>query len=52
MVEKDKIKRAIIAGASYAIEYQLRHPNASESQVMSHVSENLGKIINDIEENP
>jgi len=52
MSDEDKIKRAIIAGASYAFKYQERNPGASESKVMNHVSENLGKIINDIEENP
>jgi len=52
MPEDEKIKRAIIAGASYALKFQEQNPGASESKVMSHVSENLGRIINDIEENP
>ncbi len=51
MADRDKIKMAIIAGASYALRYQERNPGASEAQVMNHVSENLGRIINDIEEN-
>ena len=51
MSEEDKIKRAIIAGASYAFKYQERNPNATESEIMDHVSKNIGKIVNDIEEN-
>lgn len=51
MTEKDKVKMAVIAGASYAFRYQERNPNATESEVMDHVSKNMGKIINDIEEN-
>ena len=51
MTEKDKVKRAIIAGASYAIKFQERHQNATESEVMDHVSKNIGRIVNDIEEN-
>lgn len=51
MVEDEKLKMAVIAGASYALKYQERNPRASESEIMNHVSENLGKIINDIEEN-
>ena len=51
MAKKDKVKMAIIAGASYALKYQERNSGASESQIMNYVSENLGKIIDDIEEN-
>jgi len=51
MSEKDKVKRAIIAGASYALKYQEKNPGASETKVMNYVSENMGKIISDIEEN-
>jgi len=51
MIEKNKVKRAIIAGASYALKYQEKHPGASESKIMSYVSENMDKIVDDIEEN-
>ena len=50
-MQDDKVKRAIIAGASYALKFQEKNPGASESQIMNHVSENLGRIISDIEEN-
>ena len=50
MAERDKVKMAIIAGASYALEYMQRNPGASESQIMDHVSKNMGRIISDIEE--
>ena len=52
MAEKDKVKMAIIAGASYALKFQEKNPGASESKIMDHVSKNLNRIINDIEENP
>lgn len=51
MAERDKIKMAIIAGASYALKFQERNPNASESKIMNHVSENMERIVNDIESN-
>ena len=51
MAKKDKVKMAIIAGASYALKYQERNPGASESQIMDHVSKNMGRIIQDIEDN-
>ena len=51
MSERDKVKMAIIAGASYALKYLENNQGASESQVMGHVSNNLGRIISDIEEN-
>ena len=35
MAKKEKIKMAVIAGASYAIRYKEEHPNASESETMS-----------------
>ena len=50
MTDTDKIKMAVIAGASYALKFQERNPGASESQIMNHVSSNLGRIISDIEE--
>lgn len=50
MADRDKVKMAVIAGASYAFKFQERNPGVSESQVMNHVSANLGKIISDIEE--
>jgi hypothetical protein len=50
MVKKEMIKMAIVAGAAAAMKYKESHPNASESEVMNHVTQNMGKIIRDIEE--
>lgn len=50
MAQKDKVKMAVIAGASYALRYKERKPSASESEVMSYVTKNMEKIVGDIEE--
>ncbi|MEK6898114.1 MAG: hypothetical protein AABX28_02025 [Nanoarchaeota archaeon] len=50
MVKNEMAKRAIIAGASCALTYKEKHPNASEEEVMSHVTEGMREIIRNIEE--
>ncbi|MCX6749757.1 MAG: hypothetical protein NTW17_03390 [Candidatus Pacearchaeota archaeon] len=50
MVEKEIIKRALIAGAASALNYKEKNPHASESEVMSHVTKEMRKIIEEIEE--
>ena len=49
-MEDDMMKRAAIAGASSALKYKDVHPNASESEIMSHVTKELHKIISEIDE--
>ncbi len=49
--EEMVIKRAFIAGAAAALNYKERHPNATESEVMSNVNGEMRKMIHDIEEN-
>ena len=48
-MEEEVMKRAVIAGAASALKYKENHPNASESETMSHVTKELGRIISDIE---
>jgi hypothetical protein len=50
MAKTDSIKMAIVAGASYAMKYKEQNPHASESEVMSHVTQNISKILSDIED--
>jgi hypothetical protein len=50
MVKEDIIKRVFIAGAAAALNYKERNPNASESEVMSHVTKEMKKLIREIEE--
>lgn len=45
------IKRVLIAGAGAALNYKERHPKASESEVMSHVTKESKRLIREIEEN-
>ena len=48
---KDAVKRAVIAGASYALKYKEENERATESEVIIYVTKNIRKIIDDIEEN-
>ena len=50
MTKEDKVKRIFIAGAAAALNYKEKHPNATESEVMSHVTRQMKKSISDIEE--
>jgi len=49
MVKDSAIKRVFIAGAAAALNYKERHPNAGESEVMSYVTQEMGKLIKGIE---
>ncbi len=51
MVKKEIMKMAVVAGAATAMKYKEKHPNASESEVMNHVTQNISRIIEDIDEN-
>ena len=42
---------AVVAGASYAMKYKEKKPHASESEIMTYVTDNIDKIIDDIEKN-
>ena len=45
-----KTKMAVIAGASEALNYQARHPRATESEILQHVSKRVREIIGKIDE--
>ena len=47
--ERRRLKMAIIVGASKAIEYKERHPNATESEVIRHINENIREILGKID---
>jgi short-subunit dehydrogenase len=47
---KEEMKRAVIAGATSAIGYIERNRNASEDEVMRHVTREMGKILRNIDE--
>lgn len=49
-VKGEKVERIFIAGAAAAMDYKERHPQASESEVMSHVTKEAKKAIKKIEE--
>lgn len=49
-MEEESIKMAVIAGAASALKYKNAHPNASESETMSHVTREMRKIISEIED--
>lgn len=48
MGEKEMIKMAVIAGASYAMRYKEEHPRANESEVMNFVAMETNKIIHEL----
>ena len=50
MVKKETMKMAVVAGAAVAMKYKEKHPNASESEIMNHVTQNMSRIIEDIGE--
>mgnify|MGYP001610965697 CR=1 FL=1 len=48
MGEKEMIKMAVIAGASFAMRYKEEHPRATESEIMSYVARETNKIIHEL----
>jgi hypothetical protein len=50
-MEEDKkgIKMAIISGAAHAIRYKEKHPRATESDVIQHVTDEVENILEKIE---
>ena len=50
MEKKDVIERVFVAGVSTALSYKERHPNSNESEVMSHATKQMKKIIREIQE--
>ena len=50
MTKKEKLKMAVIAGASYAIKYKEENPKASESDTISYVTKKMAKILRNLDE--
>jgi hypothetical protein len=50
MAKEEMIKQAFIAGAGSALTYKEKHPNATESKIMSYVTKEMQKLLRDIEE--
>ena len=50
MKKDEMLKRAFIAGAGAALKYTERNPNASESEIMSHITKEMKKVIEEIKE--
>jgi hypothetical protein len=50
MVKNELMKRVFIAGASSALKYKEKNPNATESEIMSNVTKEMKKLIAEIAE--
>ncbi len=46
---EEMVKRAVISGASHALEYKERNPNESDSEVLRQVMRDLRDIIREID---
>ena len=50
MDEEKRLKMAIIAGASNAIKFKEMNPRANESEILTHVSKEIDKILSKVDE--
>lgn len=41
----DKLKIAIVSGATHALKYKEQNPNASDSEVLKHITNNAPEIL-------
>lgn len=48
--EDKKLKMAVISGASRAVRFKEENPRASEGEVIQHVTDNVKKILEKIDE--
>lgn len=48
--EQKRLKMAIIAGASHALKFKEKNWRATEDEVIRHVSENVGEILEKIDD--
>jgi len=49
--EEKKTRMAVIAGAASALRYKDKHPDASEQEVIQHVTNNAEDILDKIDVN-
>ena len=47
--DKNRMKMAIISGASNAIRYKEKNPGATEEEVIKHVTKEVEKILKEID---
>lgn len=45
----EKLKIAVIAGASTALSYKEKKPSASESEILSYITKNVREILGRID---
>lgn len=50
MVDKKRLKMAVIAGASHAIKFKNQHPDSSEEQAIQDITKNVDNILKNIDE--
>ena len=48
--EKNRIKMAVISGASNAIRYKEKNPGATEEEVIKHVTKKVDEILKKIDD--
>lgn len=48
-MEEEKLIRAVIAGASEAVKYKDKHRNATNEEILKHVTLNAKKIAKNID---
>ena len=51
MKKEDMLKRAFIAGAGTALKYKEKNQSAGESEIMSHITKEMGRLIKEIGDN-
>lgn len=49
MVNKEMLKMAVIAGASYALKYKEEYPHADEAEVMGNVTKEMRRIADELD---
>ena len=49
MAKKEKIKIAVVAGASRALKYKALHPRATDEDAIQHVSREVDEIIENLD---
>lgn len=48
-MEEEKVKIAVISGASHALSYKRKHPNSSDEEAIRHVSREMEKILTKVD---
>jgi len=51
MVDDDRLRLAVIAGASHALKYKEENPRKTDREALKFVAEKVDTILQEIEEN-